>query len=222
MDGNGRWAKAQGLDRSEGHRRGMEVAYETANSCRKLAIPFLTLFAFSTENWRRPDSEVKELIKLFDDGLRENLNKILKDNIKFRFIGDLSLFPKTVRTAIDKIEKATKDNKSLTLQIALNYSGRWDIVEAIRKLADTGHDISMLSEEDLSKNLTTTNIPEPDLVIRTSGELRLSNFMLWQAAYSELYFTDCLWPEFDEEALSKAISSFANRERRFGAVENNS
>ena len=219
MDGNGRWAKERGLDRTAGHRQGMKVAYDCAVAARDCQIANLTLFAFSTDNWRRPVEEIGKLLELFDEGLRENFTKICNEDFRIRFIGDLSQFPKPIRITIDHLEKETRANSGINLTTALNYSGRWDITEAVRRLADMGHDLSNVGEKDIEAQLATAGLPAPDLVIRTSGEERLSNFMLWQAAYSELYFTDVLWPDFSAEAFKEAVNDYARRERRFGGVE---
>ena len=219
MDGNGRWARSKGLERSEGHRKGMDVAYEMVVGCREANVPYLTLFAFSTENWRRPDDEVAELLALLDEGLRKHFESFRDEGVRIRFFGDLSQFPRTLRVAMDRLEAYTEDRDRINLQVALNYSGRWDIAEAVRRLSDTGCDMSETSEEQLEGQLATAGLPEPDLVIRTSGEQRLSNFMLWQAAYAELYFTEVLWPDFTRADLDGALTSFASRERRFGGVE---
>ena len=219
MDGNGRWARSKGLERSEGHRKGIDVAYEMVVGCREANVPYLTLFAFSTENWRRPDDEVAELLALLDEGLRKHFESFRDEGVRIRFFGDLSQFPRTLRVAMDRLEAYTEDRDRINLQVALNYSGRWDIAEAVRRLADTGCDMSETREEQLEGQLATAGLPEPDLVIRTSGEQRLSNFMLWQAAYAELYFTDVLWPDFTRADLDRALDSFASRDRRFGGVE---
>ena len=222
MDGNGRWAHARGLKRSAGHRRGFETMVAAVTTCRKAGVPYLTLFAFSTDNWRRSQDEIAELLQLFDEGLRANCKKIKQDNVRIRFLGDLSLFPKTLRSTLDKLETVTATNTELNLQIALNYSGRWDIAEAVRRLADTGMELSEITEEQIATRLSTAGLPEPDLVIRTSGELRLSNFMLWQAAYAELYFLEVLWPDFGPEHLQEALAAYAQRERRFGGIPSSS
>lgn len=219
MDGNGRWARSRGLKRSEGHRRGMDVAHEMVVGCREAGVPFLTLFAFSTENWRRPDGEVAELMSLLDEGLRKHFERFREEGVRIRFFGDLSQFSRPLRVAMDRLEQATRDQDKINLQVALNYSGRWDIAEAVRRLADTGCDMSAITEDQIADRLATAGLPEPDLVIRTSGEQRLSNFMLWQAAYAELYFTDVLWPDFCRADLDDALACFSRRERRFGGVE---
>lgn len=218
MDGNGRWAQSRGLERSAGHRKGMDAAYDCAVACRTAGVSHLSLFAFSTDNWQRPVAEVKELIALFDRGMRENFSRIVADDLRIRFIGDLSGFPQAVRRTIGRIEAETAANGALHLQIALNYSGKWDVAEAVRRLADTGHDLSAATEEQIAGELATADCPELDLLIRTSGELRLSNFMLWQAAYAELYFTEVLWPDFGAAELQEALADYARRERRYGRV----
>ena len=220
MDGNGRWAHAKGLERTAGHRQGLEAVRDTVLACSDAGIEFLTLFAFSTDNWRRPASEVKMLLQLLADGLHSNLKDLQEHNVKVRFIGDLSSFPRHLRTALDYFESATRNNSGIALQIALNYSGRWDIVEAVRRLADIGHDLSAVTEQQIAAQLATADLPDPDLFIRTSGELRLSNFMLWQTAYTEMFFTKTLWPDFGAADLAMALEAFARRERRFGGIDN--
>ncbi len=219
MDGNGRWAYAKGLERTAGHRQGLQAARNTVATCHANGIKYLTLFAFSTDNWRRPDSEIKVLLDLLTDGLRNNLKDLQDNNVRIRFIGDLSSFPRRLRTALDHFEASTVDNDGIYLQIALNYSGRWDIVEAVHRLADMGHNMSMVTEAQLSEQLATADLPDPDLFIRTSGELRLSNFMLWQTAYAEMFFTETLWPDFSDADLNAALEAYARRERRFGGIE---
>lgn len=219
MDGNGRWARSRKLARTAGHRQGLEAARTVALACRAAEVDTLSLFAFSTDNWRRPPSEVAALLELLAEGLSKHLPAFLENSIRIRFIGDLSSFPKPVRTALDRFERATADCDRLTMLVALNYSGRWDIAEAVRQLADCGHDMSTVTEDDIAAHLATATSPLPDLLIRTSGELRLSNFMLWQSAYTELYFTDVLWPDFGEAELTAAFTAYAARERRFGSTE---
>ena len=219
MDGNGRWARSRGLARYEGHRKGLDVAHDMVVGCREANIPYLTLFAFSTENWNRPEDEIAELMSLLEEGLHKHFSSFKKEGVAIRFFGDLSQFPRPLRLTMDRLEKSTASQSGLKLQVALNYSGRWDISEAVRRLADTGCDMSEVSEQQIQKRLATAGLPEPDLVVRTSGEQRLSNFMLWQVAYAELYFTDVLWPDFTRADLKKALDSFACRERRFGSVE---
>lgn len=218
MDGNGRWAHRQGLDRTAGHRQGLEAARDTALACVDAGINNLSLFAFSTDNWRRPKEEVNALLELLADGLRKHLPALLDNGVRVKFIGDLSSFPKSVRLALDQFERQTANCKQLNLLVALNYSGRWDIAEAVRQLADCGHDMATVTEDDIAAHLATAQVPQLDLLIRTSGELRLSNFMLWQTAYTELYFTEVLWPEFGPAEFQQALVAYAARERRFGTT----
>lgn len=214
MDGNGRWAQKRGKKRVMGHKAGMERAREMAEYCGEQGIKVLTLFAFSSENWKRPLEEVSFLMDLFATSLKNESKKLHKNNVKLTIIGDKSGFDKRLQKAIDKAEDLTKDNDGLLLQIAANYGGRWDVAQAASKLAQAG--ITEITEELISEQLVTANIAEPDLMIRTGGEQRISNFLLWQTAYSELYFSDALWPDFDSAELQKAIDDFAGRQRRFG------
>lgn len=214
MDGNGRWAQKRGKKRVMGHKVGMERAREVAKYCGEQGIKVLTLFAFSSENWKRPKDEVSFLMDLFATSLKNESKKLHKNNVKLTIIGDKSGFDKRLQVAIDKAEDLTKDNDGLLLQIAANYGGRWDIAQAASKLAKQG--VTEITEELLSEQLATAGIAEPDLMIRTGGEQRISNFLLWQAAYSELYFSQALWPDFDSSELQKAIDDFAKRQRRFG------
>ncbi|GAA4363743.1 isoprenyl transferase [Kangiella marina] len=213
MDGNGRWAQARGKKRIMGHKAGMERAREMAEVCGDLGVKYLTLFAFSSENWNRPKEEVSFLMELFATSLKNESKKLNKNNVKLTVIGDKDGFDAKLRKAIDKAEALTQDNDGLYLQIAANYGGRWDMVQAAKRLADKGEAIT---EESIQSSLVTENGPEPDLLIRTGGEQRISNFLLWQAAYSELYFSDALWPDFDGGALKAAIDNYNQRQRRFG------
>lgn len=213
MDGNGRWAQARGKKRVFGHKAGMERAREMAQVCGDLGVKYLTLFAFSSENWKRPQDEVSFLMELFATSLKNESKKLNKNNVKLTVIGDVEGFDKTLRKAIDKAEALTQDNDGLYLQIAANYGGRWDVVQAANQLAQENLEIT---EESLQAKLVTTDGPAPDLLIRTGGEQRISNFLLWQAAYSELYFSDVLWPDFDGEELKVSIANFNQRQRRFG------
>lgn len=213
MDGNGRWAQARGKKRVFGHKAGMERAREMAEVCGELGVKYLTLFAFSSENWKRPQDEVSFLMELFATSLKNESKKLNKNNVKLTIVGDKGGFDKTLRKAIDKAEALTQDNDGLFLQIAANYGGRWDMVQAAKKVAEQGEEVT---EEAIESQLVTANSPDPDLLIRTGGEQRISNFLLWQAAYSELYFSDTLWPDFDGSELKKAIDSFNQRQRRFG------
>ncbi|PKO26228.1 MAG: di-trans,poly-cis-decaprenylcistransferase [Betaproteobacteria bacterium HGW-Betaproteobacteria-8] len=217
MDGNGRWAKKRFLPRVAGHKRGVETVRAMVKSCATLGVEFLTLFAFSSENWRRPPEEVSFLMGLFMEALSQEVNKLHQNNIRMIVIGDRSQFDTSLCARIDAAEALTANNTGLTLTIAANYGGRWDLIQAINKLTNQEPEkAGGYSEEDLATHLAMQYAPEPDLFIRTGGEKRISNFLLWQLAYTELYFTDTLWPDFDETAFNKAIHSFQSRERRFG------
>ena len=220
MDGNGRWARKRGLPRYAGHRAGVESVRSTVEHCASLGIEALTLFAFSSENWRRPKKEVGILMDLFLNALERELTRLTSNNVRLKVIGDLSAFSDKLRATIDKVEQATRDNTGLRLTIAANYGGRWDITEASRCVArrvEAGEiRAEAVTEADLGGCLALAGLPEPDLFIRTGGDQRISNFLLWQLAYTELYFTDTPWPEFDVAALDRAIDDFSGRERRFG------
>ena len=217
MDGNGRWAKKRFLPRIAGHKRGVESVREMVKACIERGIPYLTLFAFSSGNWRRPREEVSFLMNLFMRALEDEVAKLDKNDIRFRVIGDLSRFEPKLVELIRRGETLTAGNTRLTLTIAANYGGRWDILQAIeRMLAAQPGKRSKFVEGDLAPHLAMADTPEPDLFIRTGGEQRISNFLLWQLAYTELYFTGLLWPEFDAAALDAAIASYRSRERRFG------
>jgi undecaprenyl diphosphate synthase len=217
MDGNGRWAKQRFLPRIAGHKRGVEAVRSTVRACDGLGVEYLTLFAFSSENWRRPADEVSFLMQLFIGALEQEVSKLNKNGIRFRVIGDLSRFePKLVRLIHDA-ERLTSANTRLTLTIAANYGGRWDILQAANRMLKARPELAAgFGESDLTPYLALHDAPEPDLFIRTGGEQRVSNFMLWQLAYTELYFTDLLWPDFDAKSLDLAIASYQQRERRFG------
>jgi undecaprenyl diphosphate synthase len=217
MDGNGRWAKKRFMPRVAGHKRGVETVREIIKACIQRGVSYLTLFAFSSENWRRPQEEVSFLMQLFLRALEEEVAKLNENGIRFRVIGDLSRFDPQIIDLIKRGEALTAGNVALTLTIAANYGGRWDILQAVEKLlAANPEKRSGFTEADLSAQLSLNYGPEPDLFIRTGGEQRISNFLLWQLAYSEFYFTDTLWPEFDAAALDLAIASYRQRERRFG------
>jgi undecaprenyl diphosphate synthase len=217
MDGNGRWAKRQHLPRIAGHRRGVESVRATVRSCAERGIGFLTLFAFSSENWRRPAEEVALLMQLFQVALTNEVEKLHRNGVRLRVVGDTRRFDANIRRAIEQGERLTAGNKGLTLTIAANYGGRWDILQALTKLArEKNNSLDQVDETELAPYLAMSYAPEPDLFIRTGGEQRISNFLLWQLAYSELYFTETLWPDFDAAALDLAIASYRNRERRFG------
>jgi undecaprenyl diphosphate synthase len=219
MDGNGRWAKQRRLPRIAGHKRGVESVRATVRACVQRGIEYLTLFAFSSENWRRPPEEVTLLMQLFHGALLNEVEKLHRNQIRLKIVGDTGRFDASIRSLIDEAEKLTSQNPRLTLSVAANYGGRWDILQALSRLASERPEAlaaTPLDEQALAPYLAMSYAPEPDLFIRTGGEQRISNFLLWQLAYSELYFTDTLWPDFDGAALDQAIASFRNRERRFG------
>ena len=214
MDGNGRWAKKRLLPRVMGHKRGLTALENLAARCAELGVEYLTVFAFSTENWRRPEDEVSFLMKLFLQALDGKVAKMHQNNLRLKVIGNRSRFPAAIVEGIEAAERLTADNTGLTLTVAADYGGRWDILQAANRLIAEGK--SEITEDDLSQRLSLAEAPEPDLFIRTGGETRISNFMLWQMAYAEFYFTDALWPDFDAAEFDRAISSFRVRERRFG------
>ena len=217
MDGNGRWAKQRFLPRIAGHKRGVDSVRSVVRSCAERGVEHLTLFAFSSENWRRPMDEVKFLMQLFAQALENEVVKLHQNNIRFRVIGDLSRFDEKIVRLVRDAEEKTKLNDKLTLNIAANYGGRWDILQAVnRMLRERPSRADGYAENDLAPYFALHDAPEPDLFIRTGGEKRISNFLLWQMAYTELYFTDLLWPDFDAAALDAAIASYQQRERRYG------
>jgi undecaprenyl diphosphate synthase len=220
MDGNGRWAEHRLLDRVAGHRQGAESVRTVVRACREIGIPYLTLFAFSAENWSRPQPEVEALMTLLKDYLVTELREMLDNNIRLLAIGDLSRLPKEVVSALNETMKLTAAATGMTLTLALSYGGRDDIIQAIRRITANSRD-GNLTPEDIdeglfSKYLWTASLPDPDLLIRTSGEVRISNFFLWQLAYTEIYVTPNLWPDFKKEDLIQALLSYQDRERRFG------
>ncbi len=217
MDGNGRWAKKRFLPRIAGHKRGVDALRHTVKACTELGVEYLTLFAFSSENWRRPAEEVTFLMQLFMLVLEHEISKLHNNNIRLKVIGDRSRFDAKLIDMIERAESVTQSNTGLTLTIAANYGGRWDLIQATHSMlaANPGRALTF-QEADLEPYLSTSYAPEPDLFIRTGGEQRISNFLLWQLAYAELYFTDTLWPDFNTLALKRAIKSFQQRERRFG------
>ncbi|MBE6903580.1 MAG: isoprenyl transferase [Ruminococcaceae bacterium] len=221
MDGNGRWAKKRGLARSYGHSEGAKTLRKIVAHCEKLGIKYLTVYAFSTENWKRPKEEVDALMKLFDNYLDEMMNDYKNKNSKIVFLGDKSKLSQHLIDKMIKCEKESENRTGLQLNIAINYGGRQEIANAAKLVAqevlDGKIDISEVDENILNSKLYTAQIPDPDLVIRPSGEIRLSNFLLWQSAYSEFWFNKILWPDFTEKHLEKAISDFNNRDRRYGA-----
>lgn len=222
MDGNGRWARGRGRPRTMGHRAGVDAVRRTIEASVALGIEYLTLYGFSTENWKRPESEVSDLMGLLRLFLKRELATLHKNGIKIRIIGDRSRFADDIRALLDKAEEQTSGNTRLNLTIALSYGARAEIVHAMREIARkvAAGEISAdaITEDIIEQNLSTVGIPDPDLLIRTSGEQRISNFLLWQSAYTEFIFEDVLWPDFDRAHLEKAIDNFAGRERRFGAV----
>ena len=217
MDGNGRWARKRFLPRVAGHKRGVETVRDLVKYCVKLNVEYLTLFAFSSENWRRPAEEVSYLMGLFMHALKREVAKLHKNNIKLIMIGDRSRFDPELIAQIEESERLTANNTGLILTIAANYGGRWDVLQAVNKMQLSKPELTGFYKEDhLTPYLSMSYAPEPDLFIRTGGETRISNFLLWQLAYTELYFTDTLWPDFNESAFNLAIKSYQNRERRFG------
>lgn len=220
MDGNGRWAKNRLMPRVAGHKRGVDAVRRTVQACCELGVEHLTLFAFSSENWRRPAEEVSLLMRLFIRVLRIDVESMHRENIRLEVVGDISMFEPELRAAIESAQELTKNNTRLHLNIAANYGGRWDILQATRKMISHNPHLAanphLIAEQDLAPHLCLQNSPEPDLFIRTGGEQRVSNFLLWQMAYTEFYFTDKFWPDFGKPMLLEAIDSYNNRERRFG------
>ena len=217
MDGNGRWAKAKGKNRIYGHNNASKAIRESIELCGELGVKYLSLFTFSTENWNRPSIEIKSLIKLIEKVMKKELNELIKKNEKIRVIGDLSRFSSTTKnTFLDGI-KRTKNNSGLNLVLAINYSGKWDIINAVKKIKTQEKDYEKLKNK-FESYLSTNDIPDPELVIRSGGEKRISNFYLWQAAYSEFIFTDIFWPDFRKKNLNNAIFEFQKRKRRFGGL----
>jgi undecaprenyl diphosphate synthase len=218
MDGNGRWAKNRFLPRVAGHRRGVEAVRAAVKGCVEFGVEYLTLFAFSSENWRRPEKEVSVLMQLFVRTLEQEVAKLHENGIRFRVIGDRSRFEPRLRQLIADAEALTAGNRRLTLTVAANYGGRWDILQATKRMLAARPEFAdgSFGESDLTPYLSMSYAPEPDLFIRTGGEKRISNFLIWQLAYTEFYFTDTLWPDFDRHTLARAIDSYRTRERRFG------
>lgn len=223
MDGNGRWAQARGLPRVQGHRKGVDAAREMTTLCARAGIAYLTLFAFSSENWRRPDEEVSFLKTLLMTSLQKEFKRLHANNIRLKVIGDPARFGSTLEAQVQEAESRTAQNTGLTLTIALNYGARWEIAEMTRALINECNEgiltASDITEPLISRRLSTADMPDPDLFIRTGGEIRLSNFLLWQLAYTELFFTDTLWPDFDETAFNEALEAYRSRRRRFGKTQ---
>ena len=212
MDGNGRWAKAQGKPRSYGHQAGVETVRRITSECVRLGVKYLTLYTFSTENWNRPSDEIAALMGLVLTSLEDEI--FMKNNVRFRVIGDMKRLPENVQQKLRQTEENTAKNDAMTMVVALSYSSRWEITNALQEIMK--EQPQEITEELISKHMQTSFMPDPDLLIRTGGELRISNYLLWQIAYSELYFCDTYWPDFNEQDLQKAIESYQNRQRRYG------
>ena len=234
MDGNGRWAMERGKERSYGHQAGVEAVRRITSECTRLGVKYLTLYTFSTENWNRPDDEIAALMGLVLTSLEDEI--FMKNNVRFRVIGDVKRLPDAVQQKLHETEEHTARNDAMTMVVALSYSARWEITNAVRQIVTEVNDLEMplnklkklmtggiraedITEDFISQHLQTSFMPDPDLLIRTGGEVRISNYLLWQIAYSELYFCDTYWPDFDEEALHKAIEDYQGRQRRFGKTE---
>jgi len=216
-DGNGRWAKKRTIGRIRGHKKGVNSVKTVVRTCREIGIKYLTLFAFSTENWGRPEEEINALMFLLEEYLEKEISELHKQKIKLRIIGDLDYLQPAIKEKLIEAQKLTVNNDQMTFNMALNYSGRDEIIYAIKKMMQDGKNkIEDINKETFAKYLQTYGMPDPDLLIRTSGEYRISNYLLWQLAYTELYFTDVLWPDFKKDDLLQAIASYQNRERRFG------
>ncbi len=218
MDGNGRWAKSRGLPRTAGHKKGADTLRSTLNACRDAGVKYLTIYAFSSENWKRPSDEISDLMQLLRHYLQKELDTLHENKVRLRFIGDLSQLDKDIRASIDDAMEMTARNGAFNLTVALSYGSRQEIVRAVRRIVEKGVAASDITEETLAEALDTAELPEPDLLIRTGGEQRLSNFLLWQAAYTEFYFTDILWPDFDTKHFTEALQDYAGRERRYGTT----
>ena len=227
MDGNGRWATERGKDRSFGHQAGVEAVRRITAECTRLGVKYLTLYTFSTENWNRPETEIHALMGLVLTSLEDEI--FMKNNVRFRVIGDVKRLPDEVQAKLHKTEEHTKNNDAMTMVVALSYSSRWEITQAVKDIIEERtrpgrlgrHSVERLdiNEDLINQHMQTSFMPDPDLLIRTGGELRISNFLLWQIAYTELYFCDAYWPDFSEEDLHKAIASYQSRQRRFGKTE---
>lgn len=221
MDGNGRWATERGKDRSYGHQAGVDTVRRITSECTRLGVKYLTLYTFSTENWNRPQTEIHALMGLVLTSLEDEI--FMKNNVRFRVIGDVERLPKEVRDKLHETEEHTKGNTAMTMVVALSYSARWEIAKAVRDITRewkaNGKPVEDITEDVISQHLETSFMPDPDLLIRTGGEYRVSNYLLWQIAYTELYFTPVYWPDFTEDDLHKAIESYEKRQRRFGKTE---
>ncbi len=222
LDGNGRWAKKRGLSRNKGHKEGSERVIDITEYLDDLGVKYLSLYAFSTENWKRPEDEVTGIMKLLNSFINNELDRLHRKNVKLQIMGDISKLPYMNRTAVNHAVKKTKDNTGLVLNIGLNYGGRAEMVMAVKDIASQVEkgdlDLSMIDETTISQYLYTNKLPDPDLLIRTGGEYRISNFMIYQLAYTEFYFTDILWPDFDRREMDKALLDYYHRDRRFGGI----
>ena len=219
MDGNGRWARERGLERAQGHIEGVASVHAVAEEAVRLGIKYLSIFAFSEENWGRPDAEVDALMKLMFKAIAEEVSTLMDNNVRFVVLGNRSRLSPALNEAISGLEQLTNGNDAMTLMVFMSYSGKWDIFQAARRMAADIAEGKELSQDDFDSYLITAGAPDPDLIIRTSGEQRLSNYMLWQSAYSEFYFTPVLWPDFKAEALREAVSEYQKRDRRYGKVK---
>ena len=223
MDGNGRWATSRGLPRVMGHRAGVQAARNIIQAASEQNIKILSLFAFSQDNWQRPQAEINHLFKILSSNLSKHTEQLIKNNIKLNFVGDISALPKALQAKMQAVSEQSSHNSGLILNILINYSGKWDMTQAVRALVTdlqtTGASSDAISEQMLSRYLVLQDLPEPDLFIRTSGELRISNCFLWQLAYTELFFTPVLWPDFSKQDFQQALATFAQRERRFGKTK---
>lgn len=218
MDGNGRWASRRLMPRGMGHKAGVDALVRTVEACARRGIPYLTVFAFSSENWQRPQEEVSGLMSLVLSTVGRHLGELARKGVRVRIVGDRTAVSDKVNQAWTQAEEATQHNHGLTLTVAFNYGGRWDVVQACRRALAAGVRPEDLDEAAVARHLSLSYAPDPDLLIRTGGEMRISNFLLWQSAYAELHFTDCLWPDFNEVELDRALQSYACRDRRFGRV----
>ena len=219
MDGNGRWAKKRFMPRFFGHKQGVDALVRTVQACADRGIEYLTVFAFSSENWKRPSDEVSGLMGLVLVAVSKYLTKLAKEGVRIRIVGDRSAVSDKVREAWDQAERGTAHNERITLSVAFNYGGRWDVVQAVQGALAAGVKAQDIDEATLGRHMAMSFAPDPDLFIRTGGEVRVSNFLLWQVAYSELYFTDCLWPDFGDAELDAALADYRARDRRYGAVK---
>jgi undecaprenyl diphosphate synthase len=218
MDGNGRWARRRYMPRVYGHKVGVDTLVRVVQACADRGIEYLTVFAFSSENWKRPTEEVSGLMNLVLVAVSKYLAKLAGDGVRIRIVGDRGLVSDKLRAAWEEAERLTAHNTRITLSVAFNYGGRWDVVQACRRIVEAGLPAETIDEQLVARYMAMSYAPDPDLFIRTGGEIRISNFMLWQTAYSELYFTDCLWPDFDEREIDAALAAYARRDRRFGEV----